>query len=98
MKRSLLKRSKSQLKRSPLKKVSRHRESQNREYSKLRKVFLETCPPCPVTGGVATEIHHTNHREGKLLNDVSQWLGVSLGGHRYIHSHPKEARENGWLK
>lgn len=44
----------------------------------------------------ATEIHHRKGR-GRYLLDTSTWLAVSQAGHRYIHDHPKESYERGWM-
>lgn len=76
--------------------VSTRRERENKAYATLRQVFLNG-KICPITGLPATEIHHTNKRNGARLNDVRYWLAVSRDGHLWIHDHPKEAREAGWL-
>ena len=52
---------------------------------------------CPVTGLQTTEIHHKAGRIGDKLFDDSLFLAVSRKGHSWIHEHPKEAREKGWL-
>ena len=91
------KKSAPKLKRSPIRKVSEKRQKQNKEYLNKRKEFL-IGKVCPVTNKPATEIHHMNGRNGKRLNDESEWLAVTRSGHRWIHEHPKEAREKGWLK
>lgn len=44
----------------------------------------------------ATEIHHMKGR-GRYLLDTVTWLAVSQSGHRYIHDHPKESYERGWM-
>jgi hypothetical protein len=44
-----------------------------------------------------TEVHHRRGRAGSLLLDMRHWLAVSRIGHRWIHSHPTEARARGWL-
>lgn len=43
----------------------------------------------------STEIHHTNHREGKRLNDERYWLAVSREHHKWAHAHPREAKALG---
>lgn len=45
---------------------------------------------------LATDIHHKKGR-GKYLNDTSTWMAVSREGHNWIHNHPKEAYEKGWM-
>ena len=84
------------MKKTRLKPVSKKRAERLKTYSELRKEFLKG-KRCPVTGEVATEIHHTNGRENERLNDVEFWLAVSRRGHEWIHANPKEAREAGWL-
>ena len=48
--------------------------------------------PCRVS-----EVHHIRGRRGKLLRDKRYWLAVSRVGHQWIHAHPKESKERGWL-
>lgn len=43
------------------------------------------------------EVHHTRGRAGALLLDERYWLAVSKQGHRWIHEHPAQARNMGWL-
>lgn len=45
---------------------------------------------------VSKEIHHRKHR-GRYLLDTSTWYAVSPSTHRWIHDHPKEAMEMGYL-
>lgn len=94
------------VKRKPIAPVSEKRLEQLAEYRKLRKEFLSRYENkfCPVMKHIfgrdvhTTEIHHVNGRENERLNDVEFWLAVSREGHRWIHEHPKESRELGWLK
>lgn len=76
--------------------VSDKRKEENAEYSQERLKFLRG-KTCPVTGLPATEVHHTNKRNGQRLNDQKYWLAVTREGHDWIHAHPKEAKEAGWL-
>jgi len=82
-----------------IKPVSDKRKKQNSAYLLARKIFLmeDDNKYCPVNGSLATEIHHTNGRENERLLDREYWLAVSREGHIWIHEHPEEARENGWL-
>lgn len=50
----------------------------------------------PISGRL-NEVHHMRGRRGDLLRDRRFWLAVSKQGHRWIHSHPAEARARGWL-
>ncbi len=44
-----------------------------------------------------SDIHHKKGRVGSLLNDTRYWLAVSRVGHQWLHDHPNQARERGWL-
>ena len=47
------------MKRQPLKPVSKKRAAANREYAKVREVYLRENPQCACCGGaLATELHH----------------------------------------
>lgn len=98
------------MKRTPLRRVSKKRAVENRQYAKLRAEFLELEEniACPVvarglTGkplGIwerTTQIHHKKRRYGKLLNDRQYWLAVSAEGHAWIEAHPNQARKLSWL-
>lgn len=43
------------------------------------------------------ENHHIRGRAGTLYRDQRYWMAVSKQGHRWIHSHPAEAKSRGWL-
>jgi hypothetical protein len=45
----------------------------------------------------AREIHHKAKRRGKMLNDTSFWMAVSVTGHDWIEQHKDEARRKGYL-
>ncbi len=86
------------MKKTPLRKVSAKRAKENREYSKLRKAFLEEHQWCAVNPLIrATQIHHRYSRRGKWLNETSLWLAVSAEGHQWIHENGREARKRGWI-
>ena len=91
-----LKRSPLKLPNKPIRRISKKRSKQNAQYLKERTAFLEG-KLCPITGGVCTEIHHTNGRENDRLLDKKYWLAVSRIGHQTIHAHPKWSREKGFL-
>jgi len=84
-----------------IRKVSKKRAAQNREYKKLRAEYTEKHPYCEARGlsctFYATDLHHKNHRNGERLNDVSNFMAVCRGCHNWIHAHPAEARAKGWL-
>jgi hypothetical protein len=87
------------MKRTPLRKVSKKRQKELREYSKLRKAHLSEHPTCEVCKErQATDIHHILARgRGGGLNDTGNFLAVCRPCHTLIHEKPSYARENGWL-
>jgi hypothetical protein len=81
-----------------IKKVSDKRKSENKEYTKLRKLFLAEYTICQVKGckELPTEVHHKKGRIGKLLTDTSYFLGVCRECHSKIELEPLWAKENGY--
>lgn len=77
---------------------SKKRAKQEREYAKLRKEYLDEHVICEVKGclQISEEIHHKKGRIGELLTDVKYFLAVCNPHHRYIESHPVEAKEHGY--
>jgi len=86
-----------QFEQTSLNQVSEKRKEQEKIYKVVRKVHLDSNPNCAVCGEQATEIHHKNGRNGERLNDIKHFLSVCRGCHTYIHEHPKESREKGFL-
>lgn len=90
------------LKRCPIRKVSKKRAKQLREYSKLRKEFLAKHPHCEIFENdctrKATEIHHMNKREGERLLDTAWWLPACRSCHQFITDRPACARASGFTK
>lgn len=88
------------MKRTSLRRVSKKRATQNREYLKLRKDFLANALFCEVPDcfNRSEEIHHVNHREGKRLLDTKYFLAVCRTHHAFIHNNPAWARAQGLLK
>jgi hypothetical protein len=84
---------------TPIPRRTKKRSKQETAYNVARKVFLmeDRNKYCPVTGKLATEIHHMNGRENERLLDQIYWLAVSREGHQWIHANTPEAREKGWL-
>ena len=46
----------------------------------------------------SVDVHHKEGRAGEHFLDDATWMAVSRKAHRWIHDHPKQAREMGWLK
>jgi len=91
------------MRRTRLRPVSARRSKELREYSKLRKSYLETHPYCEICIGEkkektqAEDIHHRQGRQHSKLNDSSLWLAVCRDCHNTIHNNPKWAYEKGYL-
>lgn len=45
----------------------------------------------------SVDIHHVKGR-GKYLLDTSTWMAVSRYGHEWIHNHPKESYQRGYMQ
>jgi len=92
------------MKRTPLRKTSKKRAAQLREYAARRKAFLFIDKPhyfagCGVRGcvDIATEIHHKKGREGKWLLDEKYWMPVCRFHHARIEENRAWAKEQGYL-
>lgn len=85
-------------KQKPIKKVSSKRAEQNKTYKMVRAMFLNDNYYCQRCRRPASEIHHKAGRNGERLNDVHNFMSVCRDCHQYIHAHPQESRQNGWLK
>jgi len=98
------------MKRTPIRRVSKKRMRDMREYSKLRKEFLEkhvNCQAWPVIRchlkmhGLppppSTEVHHKAKRGKNYLN-TDTWLAVCRASHEWIENHKNVARQLGLLE
>ena len=83
-----------------IRKLSKKREAQNREYLGLRKGYFYNNPLCEVKlcDNLATEIHHKKGRIGKLLTDVGNFLAVCRECHTKIELNPTWAKQQGYSK
>jgi len=86
-----------QFEQKSLNQVSEKRQDQEKIYKSIRKIYLENNPNCEVCGEEASEIHHKNGRNGDRLNDITFFMAICRGCHNYVHEHPKESRELGYL-
>lgn len=77
------------------------------EYARFRRTELAGRPRCEVSVsgclGRATEIHHilTRSRGGRKdsdLLDPANVLTVCRRCHEFVHQHPAESAERGWLR
>lgn len=90
------------MRRAAIRKVSKKRQRELRVYSVLKKEFLSQRRFCEVFESCCTrkaiDVHHINGRNGKRLVDIRDWLPVCRSCHRFLHDHPKYAKEAGFLK
>jgi len=82
----------------PIKKVSPKRSSQNQQYAKLRKEYLEAYPVCevPECHAKAKHIHHMAGRENEKLLDTNYFLAVCEPCHHRITVDSAWAIANGY--
>ena len=90
------------MKKTPVRRVSKKRQRELREYAKLRKNYLEENPQCAVCGErKAQDIHHMGVaggvKRGSNLNNMDTWLGVCRPCHNHIEMNKTWAREEGYL-
>lgn len=96
---------KTPIKRTPIKKkpckikrVSDKRGREEREYSKLRKKFLNEHKICECgCGKEANDVHHSAGR-GKYFLDVTTWKALNRLCHIWATEHTAEAIEKGLSK
>ena len=80
-----------------MRKISKKRAIQNKEYLKLRGEFLEDNPYCEVCGKPAHEIHHKRGRFADRLTDVNYFMSVCRMCHTDIHLNPQQSRDKGYI-
>lgn len=85
------------LRKTKIKAVSTKRQRENQSYSVLRNMYLRQHPKCERCGADATEIHHRSGRTRERLNDSTMFMSTCRQCHRYIHEHPQESYEKGWM-
>lgn len=83
---------------TPLSPISRRRRVVSKEYTKLRRTFLESRPVCECCGTQsAQDVHHRAGRLGGNMLKVSTWMAVCRYCHDTIHRFPKWAKARGFL-
>lgn len=92
--------------RAPIKKVSDKRAKADIVYYALRDVFLKQHPICMInipdicSHQPSNQVHHSysgKDRE-KYYLDTATWFATEQCCHDWVHLHPIEAREQGYLK
>lgn len=87
------------LRRNPIRR--RQRKGTGR-YLEHREVIAEAAnwvcqAGTPVCEGNVEQIHHRKGRDGELLTDPTYLLAVCFPCHTYIHAHPQESYDKGWM-
>lgn len=93
------------VKRTPLRRVSDKKRVKDAEYAAARKQvefrsrgFCEATTPACLTGRhEAHHVHHVKRRSQGGGHDVDNLLHLCFPAHEWVHAHPAEARERGWL-
>ena len=86
------------LKKTRLNPVSKKRGTQNREYTKVRKIYIDTHKRCELCSKAdATDIHHKAGRWKERLTDATNFMALCRECHEHIHKHPEWAYLNGYL-
>ena len=95
------KQKKGEPKRSPIRSKSKKLTKEERLYNRMRIPWLEKRPVCEARyegcTHRSTDVHHIKGR-GIWLLIKEWWLAVCRNCHEHIHKHPKQAREDGFLK
>ena len=81
--------------------VSKKRQVEMDEYSKLRMVFLIAKPLCEAylvgtCTRTSTDVHHKAGRVGENYLKIGTWLAVCRNCHTWIENNPEEAKELGF--
>jgi hypothetical protein len=79
-----------------IRRYSKRRESQMREYNSLRHDFLARVPNCERCGNKANQVHHRKGRTGQLLTAEEYFMAVCADCHSFIELHPQQAKDAGW--
>ena len=86
----------------PIRKVALKRAEQNKEYMKLRKIFLKDTPICQYMDCEyrSIEIHHrySGSDRNKYFLDTRTWMAVCRDCHNRIHENPTQSKKYGYLK
>lgn len=87
-----------------IRKESKKRGKENREYEKLKKQYLALNPVCEgnvIDNGVlicsykATDLHHMAGRTGKLLTNTMYFMALCRNCHTWAELNPEKAKAKG---
>ena len=84
-----------------IKQVSDKKKLLDKEYSQLRRIFLNNHPKCEmhipgICQNDATDVHHKSLRGENYLK-VSTWMSACRACHDYTHLNPDVARDLGFI-
>lgn len=99
MKRTPLHRKSRLVAKRPIRRVSRVRGKQLREYAKARAIYMHQHSLCEILGCSvwSSQLHHRKGRVGKMLNDKRYWMALCWSHHSKIHDNPRWAMDHGYL-
>ena len=93
-----MKRRKPLSRRSRLRRASKTRAAQLREYAGLRKAWIKDHLFCEICHkNMTAQVHHKSGRVNTRLLDTEYWCAICTACHSRIHTDPKWAKENGYL-
>ena len=81
-----------------IRRVSKKRAAELKEYKLKRNVFLtlnKRCQCCNFEN--ATDVHHSRGKIGRLLNETKYWFALCRNCHRQVTDNPIWARAKGLL-
>ena len=82
---------------TPIKRVSKRRRAEMKDYSAKREKLLTASPVCEVCKRAdSTDVHHKKGR-GRYYLRVDTWLAVCRTCHGRIHEYPQWARREGLI-
>ena len=90
------------LRRTPIRRRSKKESERIRRYDRARTIVMEAAEGmCEAATkrcvGPAGQVHHRKGRDGDLVVDLDNLLAVCYTCHDYIHGHPHESYERGWM-
>lgn len=82
----------------PIAKQSDKRKDRETIYQEKRDKYMDNHPICECCeSNFSEDLHHKAGRIGDLLTDESKFMACCRECHTWIHEHPKESREKGYL-
>lgn len=80
-----------------IKKISERHRKRLKLYQEKRDIFLRENSVCMFPDCKSTDVQ-LHHRAGRIGNSLYEYfMSCCSTHHEYIHNHPKESYEKGWL-